>query len=64
MHLTSACRVTPVAVAGATYKAFNSLFSSATMWDDLILASADDTLGDYGGVPRSKPVHSRKLDLL
>jgi len=34
---------------GATYKAFNSLFGSATMWDDLILASADDTLGAYGG---------------
>ena len=61
MHLTSACRVTPVAVAGATYTAFKSLFGD-NMWDDLIMKSLYDGFGDYGGVPR-KPVHSRKLDL-
>ena len=34
------------------------------MWDDLIIASADDTLGaDYGGVPSSKPVHYPMLNL-
>lgn len=39
--------------SGATYMAFNSLFGSATMWDDLILASADDTIGDYGGAEKA-----------
>jgi len=36
---------------GATYKAFNDLFGSATMWDDLVLASLDNTapVSDYGG---------------
>ena len=36
---------------GATYKAFNDLFDSPTMWDDLILASLDNTapVSDYGG---------------
>ena len=54
-----------MAEAGATYKAFNDLFGSPTMWDDLILASLDNTapVSDYGGVPRSEAVHSPKLDV-
>lgn len=37
--------------SGATYQAFESLFG-ANMWDDLILKSANDGLGDYGGADK------------